>query len=163
MKVRWSVTASLCFVLGIALVSPGSAQTLDLTGSWGASHSCKFYTPNTVTKIKDDTVSVSITQSGTDLNVQFLNGALFGVYNGAEADGLKPLTGSAGLISCGSSSGSGGSAITGSLLAKAKDDGTVKMKGTVTLVDLATNKNGSCKIKLYRVNPTDPVVGACPP
>lgn len=148
---------TLGMVMLAMMVGTTTAGALDLTGTWQGTEKCTINS-STTTKFKN-TVTLLITQTGSDLNTQ-LSGGLFNLkFNGyGHANTDKPDNGAAGLLYCTNSSTIGANF---SLKAKTKPltgDGT--LKGIFIGVDSISNYD--CTYTLKRVGTGNPVVSACP-
>jgi hypothetical protein len=159
-EMKHSLFSKAVVVSALCLAVPGYA--LDLTGTWEGKESCSLFN-GTSSKTKQD-VTVTITQSGYDLNLNISGGFLSGLYNGVSLGDVADLEkGQAGAYRCGlSASGSQAGSFT------AKTDlaaGTGKLKGRLIYLqnDMIEQGVTTCKYSLKLTNPMNPAVGACPP
>lgn len=146
--------------MGLIAASAHGVPAFDLTGTWTGTESCTTFNGG---KVKHkNVITVSISQSGNDLNVEMI-GSINGPYfNGtAIADALRPLKGGGSLVLCGSNSEDNGFGEIVRLKATTNDEGGGKLKGFAT--GYALNIVEDCKYSLTRTHLANPNVAACAP
>ncbi|HEV7731490.1 MAG TPA: hypothetical protein VGR62_04975 [Candidatus Binatia bacterium] len=146
----------LSIVPGLVLASTSFA--LDVTGTWEGKEKCLVYTEQQRTTT--ETTTLSITQSGTDLNVSIVGGQVVAAMNGAAIANTKdPDAGQVGIYRCGTSTTL---SMTGIFTAKTKASGAGTLKGSINVVGHGPGDGtAACTYSLKRISTSNPVVGPC--
>jgi len=148
----------LSFVVASAILAGASgSHALNLSGTWQGTESCANFSgsPNRY-KLS---VTLTISDAGASLNANLAGGSFLGGFQGTSTERFFHTdAGEAGLILCGSSPASDAAVVR--LRAKTSgDEGS--LRGTATGVDTVFGTYFTCKYKLKRTSPIDPVVGGC--
>jgi hypothetical protein len=156
------MSPSRLFTLAVlaSMFAATTSYALDVTGTWTGKEKCAFFT-NTAFSSKND-VTVTITQTGTDVNYHLAGGFLAGYWNGvALADMDDTISGQMGLHPCSVNTNFGEA---GAFVVKTDPtDGSGKLKGRVTYIAHSIENGVTvCKYSLKRTNVANPVVAACP-
>jgi hypothetical protein len=153
-------TTAVAAAVLVSLLHAGAAHALDLTGTWTGTEKCKLFTSAAFTN--KGTVTVQISQSGTDLNATFTGNYLSGTYNGVALASMSDANaGQAGLIGCSNSPSYG---FSGRFTVKTDGVSEGQLKGSITVIDTGFMAGvATCKYSLKRTSAADPVVGSCPP
>ncbi|HXC53007.1 MAG TPA: hypothetical protein VN634_19125 [Candidatus Limnocylindrales bacterium] len=141
-------------------LAASTSYALDVTGTWAGKEKCAFFTGTAFSDKYD--VTISITQTGTDLNFNLAGGFLAGNWNGvAVADIDDPIAGQVGLHPCSSSLNFGEA---GAFVVKTDPtDGSGKLKGRITYISHSIEEGVTvCKFSVKRTNVANPAVAACP-
>lgn len=150
--------ASTAFALSV-LIAGVNAGAVDITGTWQGKEKCKCF--NNVDgkfteRFQDE--EMSITQSGTDLNIL----AFGGLFNGNVIENpTKDDRGEASFIACDTDPKDNASfGEIGRAKLRTKDDGTGKFK-VESLWNSSQTEICTCKWNFKRVNTDDPLVEDC--
>ncbi len=147
----------------------GTAGAFDLTGAWIGKASCKGLADGAPLKRKTE-IAAGISQSGRDVNVEFLGFSFLTHANGiAVPHATKPDKGEAGFVACGNEPDPvfGVTVRTKVSTTPSKGKGTIKLIAVVAGKDLnglgVTDATFTCTGTLKRTATADPLIGPCPP
>lgn len=149
----------LCLSIVPGLVLASTSYALDVTGTWEGKETCLVYTE--LQRTTTETTTLSITQTGTDLNVSILGGQVVASMNGAAIASTKDsAAGQVGIYRCGTSTTL---SMTGIFTAKTKASGSGTLKGSINVVGHGPGDGtAACKYSLKRISTSNPAIGPCP-
>jgi hypothetical protein len=161
-KVRRGRSLAVALVMVAATYASPAQAALDLTGTWEGTWSCKDVTSGAVAK-PGGTITMTITQSGSDVNAFFDRGVSNDGFQGhVQEITAKPGQGATTLIACETRAGSTDYAETVSAKIKVTAK-SATFKGVSTYELAATpTVGGQCKYSLKRTATANPGVAACP-
>lgn len=133
-------------------------RAFDATGTWEGKKTCVQQAGDQKSKVREDTLSVAISQSEDELHME-IDGTR---YKGRGHDhSQRPTRGTAGFVRCsnGSNPFSGTTSEVASFAVSAEAAKKSKLSGSSTLQD--ASGPGQCRYRLVRVSEVDPAVPGC--
>ncbi|MCC6849335.1 MAG: hypothetical protein IT294_12610 [Deltaproteobacteria bacterium] len=160
------VTTAAALVLAFGASTAGA---FDLTGAWSGKATCKGFADGAKVVLKTE-IAAGISQSGRDVNVEFLGFSFLTRAVGiAVADAKKPDKGEAGFVACGNEPDPvfGVTVRTKVSTKPSTGKGAIKLIAVVAGKDLnligVTDATFTCTGSLKRTTTFDPLIAGCPP
>jgi hypothetical protein len=164
-QMRTSVFATLAIAVGLFGASQAYAD-IDVTGTYTVSRSCKGMDAGDPAKSSEKDLEMTVTQTGTDVNVQFSGAPHYGKIQPLSTD--VENKGTASMVSCAVSNdldyvGADTYNRLGKLDFKAKGD-AISFKGSYfDGAAIGQNFILFCKVKGVRTSNVNPLVPVCAP